>query len=133
MAVYTLAYPDGLLAVAIDNTYATLDQGIEWRVDGSGGMARGTRRLDGPPVGEPQHPAVHRRRAARLRDRTALDANAGSRTRSRRRWPRSCGRSQTAAPPSINGRDNLRTMALLEAAYRSAEQGRTVALSEVEV
>ena len=35
---------------------------------------------------------------ARRRDRAALDRSAGSRTRSRRRWPRSCGRSPTAAP-----------------------------------
>ena len=53
MAVYTLAYPDGLLAVAIDNTYATLDQGIEWRVDGSGGMARGTVGWMDHPWGSP--------------------------------------------------------------------------------
>ena len=132
MAVYTLAYPDGLLAVAIDNTYATLDQGIEWRVDGSGGMAGGrsagwTTRGGAPApcaTSTPSSPTPRSNRAG---------PNAGSRTRSRRRWPRCCGRSQSGGTPSINGRDNLRTMALLEAAYRSAEQGRTVALSEVEV
>jgi predicted dehydrogenase len=32
--------------------------------------------------------------------------------------------------PQISGRDNLRTMALLEAAYRSAAEGRSVLLSE---
>jgi D-apiose dehydrogenase len=35
----------------------------------------------------------------------------------------------TAAPPSNSGRDNLKTIALLEAAYQSAEQGRAVELT----
>jgi predicted dehydrogenase len=33
--------------------------------------------------------------------------------------------------PAISGRDNLKTMALVEAAYSSAEQGRPVKVSEV--
>ena len=73
MAVYTLAYPDGLLAVAIDNTYATLDQGIEWRVDGSGGMARGTVGWMDHPWGSPSTLRYIDAERARLRDRTALD------------------------------------------------------------
>ena len=36
------------------------------------------------------------------------------------------------AEPAISGRDNLRTMALVEAAYDSAAQGRSVNLSEIE-
>jgi D-apiose dehydrogenase len=35
----------------------------------------------------------------------------------------------TIKPPSNSGRDNLKTIALLEAAYQSAEQGRTVELT----
>jgi predicted dehydrogenase len=35
--------------------------------------------------------------------------------------------------PSISGRDNLGTMALLEAAYLSAAEGRAVDLSEIAV
>ena len=35
----------------------------------------------------------------------------------------------TGPPPSNSGRDNLKTMALLEAAYQSAGQGRTVELT----
>jgi predicted dehydrogenase len=34
--------------------------------------------------------------------------------------------------PSISGADNLNTLRLVEAAYRSAEEKRTVALAEVE-
>ena len=97
MAVYTLTYPQGLLAVAIDNTYATLDQGIEWRVDGTGGMASGSVGWMDHPWGSPS--------TLRYIDAERPDAaieprwtGAGSRTPSRRRWPRCCGRSPTAAP-----------------------------------
>ena len=73
MAVYTLAYPrrpargrdrQHLRHPRPGNRVA----GRRQRGDGAGHG-----RLDGPPVGEPQHPALHRRRAARRRDRTALD------------------------------------------------------------
>jgi predicted dehydrogenase len=33
--------------------------------------------------------------------------------------------------PEIGGRDNLKTMALVEAAYRSVESKRSVAISEI--
>jgi predicted dehydrogenase len=34
--------------------------------------------------------------------------------------------------PVLSGRDNLRTMALVDAAYRSAAEGRKVLLSEMD-
>ena len=37
---------------------------------------------------------------------------------------------QEDAEPEISGRTTVGTMALVEAAYRSAEEGRTVALAE---
>jgi predicted dehydrogenase len=40
------------------------------------------------------------------------------------------GALETGAPPAINGRDNLRTMALVEAAYRSVKEQRSVELNE---
>jgi hypothetical protein len=38
---------------------------------------------------------------------------------------------ETGKEPAIGGRDNLKTMALVEAAYRSAEEHRAVSLSEI--
>ena len=38
---------------------------------------------------------------------------------------------ETGGEPEIPGRDNLRTMALIEAAYRSVAEGRAVALAEI--
>jgi hypothetical protein len=39
---------------------------------------------------------------------------------------------ETGGQPAISGRDNLKTMALVEAAYRSAALGRSVSIQEVE-
>ena len=39
---------------------------------------------------------------------------------------------ETGSEPEISGRDNLGTMRLIEAAYRSAAEGRAVAIAEVE-
>jgi hypothetical protein len=38
---------------------------------------------------------------------------------------------EDATEPVLSGRDNLRTMALVDAAYRSAAEGRKVRLEEV--
>ena len=37
----------------------------------------------------------------------------------------------TGAEPAISGRDNLRTMALVEACYKSIEEHRVVRLEEM--
>ena len=39
---------------------------------------------------------------------------------------------ETGKEPEISGRDNLKTMALVEAAYLSAEQSRMVSPDEIE-
>jgi len=39
---------------------------------------------------------------------------------------------ETGRPPAISGRDNLRTIALVEAAVRSAAEHRAVQPSEIE-
>ena len=39
---------------------------------------------------------------------------------------------ETGEEPAIGGRDNLRTMALVEAAYQSAEQHRAVSPDEIQ-
>lgn len=122
MAAYTLRYPDGLLAVGIDNTYPTLDQGIEWRVDGTKGTASGT-------VGWPDHPWGS---ASRLRYLATENPELVLEPKWTGRWfPDAFAATlaellsalDSGGTPSISGRDNLATMALLEAAYASAESG----------
>jgi predicted dehydrogenase len=127
MATYTLRYPDGLLAVGIDNTYPTLDQGIEWRVDGTEGTASGT-------LGWPDHPWGS---ASTLRYLAAANPEQVLEPRWTGRWFPDAFAATLAellaavgsgGTPSISGRDNLGTMALLEAAYSSAESGRAIRL-----
>ncbi len=130
MAVYTLTYPSGLLAAAIDNSYATLDQGIEWRVDGAAGMASGSVGWMYHPWGSP---STLRYIDAKQPD-TAIEP-----TWTKRWFPDAFSGTMgevlkavaDGGTPSINGRDNLGTMALLEAAYQSAAEGRAVPLSEI--
>jgi len=38
---------------------------------------------------------------------------------------------KTGSPPALSGRDNLRTMALVEAGYRSIAERRAVAPAEI--
>ncbi|ESY32781.1 hypothetical protein [Mesorhizobium sp. L2C085B000] len=40
---------------------------------------------------------------------------------------------KTGAPPALSVADNVKTMALVEAGYRSMAQGRTVKLSEISI
>ncbi len=39
---------------------------------------------------------------------------------------------ETGRPPVVSGRDNLKTVALVEAAYRSATEHRVVTITEIE-
>jgi predicted dehydrogenase len=41
--------------------------------------------------------------------------------------------AKTGEPPALSVADNVKTMALVEAGYRSIDQGRTVKLSEVPI
>jgi predicted dehydrogenase len=130
MAMYILEYPDGMRAVAIDNCYSWADKGITWRVDGTRGIAQGT-------IGWPDHPWGSPSTFDFIgRD----DADSRFSPRWGERWfPHgfvgSMGQLLQAVAeqrePEISGRDNLRTVALLEAAYLSAAQHRAVSPAEI--
>jgi len=129
MAFYILEYADGLRAVGIDNCFTWADHGIEWRVEGTEGVAKGT-------IGWPDYPAG---------SPSTLDFLTKRRPDYwfQPRWPEqwfpqafigTMGQLmkalETGSEPEISGRDNLKTMALIEAAYRSAAEGRAVAPAE---
>jgi predicted dehydrogenase len=130
MAAYTLSYPGGLLAVAIDNTFSPVDQGIEWRVDGTLGTASGTLGWPDHPWGSPSSLRfVSGERPEQVLEpkwsgRWFPDAFAGTMAELLRAV-------SAGEEPSISGRENLGTMALLEAAYRSAATRRAVAISDL--
>lgn len=132
MAFSILEYAGGLRAIAIDNCFTWADHGIEWRVEGTEGIAKGT-------IGWPDYPAG---------SPSTIDfmTNRQPGHWFRPRWPEqwfpqafigTMGQLMRAieegTEPEIGGRDNLKTMALIEAAYASAESGRAVALAEIPI
>jgi predicted dehydrogenase len=130
MAFYILEYGNGLRAIGLDNCYTWVDHNIQWRVDGTEGVAKGT-------IGWPDYPAG----SPSTIDWTTRDADGEwERPRWEERWfPQAFKGTmgqlmraiQEEAEPAISGRTTLGTMTLVEAAYRAAEQGRSVELKEI--
>lgn len=137
ICTYTLEYANGLRCVAIDDTWTGParegcpgDIGIRWRVEGLDGLAIGDIGWCKDPYTTPS---------------TLRYATKGDRKFQQPRWKESwfpdafAGTMaqllvalETGMTPSISGRDNLKTMALVDAAYRSAKEHRAVKISEIE-
>ncbi len=137
ICLYILEYDDGLRATSCDDVWtgparegAAGDIGIRWRVEGTDGMARGT-------IGWPAYP----QRVPSTLDFTTIargdqwlsprwdavwfpDAFAGP-------MAELLCALEDGRPPSLAGRDNLHTMALVEACYLSAREHRAVELDEI--
>ncbi|MEC8988265.1 MAG: Gfo/Idh/MocA family oxidoreductase [Verrucomicrobiota bacterium] len=136
IASYILEYAGGLRAIAIDDTWtgpgregAPADIDIEWRIEGLDGLAKGN-------IGWCQDPYTT--------PSTISYATKGDSSFHSPAWDESWFPDafigtmaqllialETGEEPAINGRDNLKTMALVEAAYRSAEEHRAVEPSEI--
>ncbi|MBW3541279.1 MAG: Gfo/Idh/MocA family oxidoreductase [Planctomycetes bacterium] len=137
ICLYILEYDSGLRAAAWDDVWtgparegAAADIGIRWRVEGIEGTARGT-------IGWPDYP-----------QRTPSTLEFTTRRRGedwqRPRWGEVWFPDAFAGPmaqllcaledgsePEISGSDNLHTMALVDACYRSAREHRAVAPAEI--
>ena len=130
ISLYILDYADGLRCASWDDTYAwTDDRGIRWRVEGTEGTAKGTIGWPDYPDGSPSTidyvlrsapDAWHR---PRWEDRWFPDAFVGTMAQLMRAI-------QEGKEPDIGGGDNLRTMALVDACYRSAAEHRAVSPAE---
>ena len=137
ICLYILEYAGGLRAASWDDVWtgpalegAEGDIGIRWRVEGTEGLARGT-------IGWPSYP---RRTPSTLDYSSRLVPGGWQMPRWDEVWfpdafvgPMAqllCALEEGRAP-EISGEDNLRTMALVEACYRSAREHRAVAPSEV--
>ncbi len=137
ICLYTLEYQTGLRAAAWDDVWAgparegaAAEIGIRWRVEGTDGLACGT-------IGWPKYP---RRAPSTIDYSTRRDRGRWHKPRWREAWfpdafagPMSellCALEQGRAP-TIDGEDNLRTMALVEACYRSAAEGRAVSPADL--
>ena len=137
ICLYILEYDDGLRAAAWDDVWtgpalegAEKDISIRWRVEGLEGMARGT-------IGWPEYPnptpstldftTTHRPGywfQPRWKEVWFPDAFVGTMAQLL------CALEQNTEP-EIGGRDNLQTMALVEACYISAREHRGVELREI--
>jgi predicted dehydrogenase len=137
ICLYTLEYADGLRAAGWDDVWAgparegaAAELGIHWRVEGTDGLACGT-------IGWPKYP---RRAPSTLDFSTRRDRGRWHKPRWREAWfpdafagPMAellCAIEQGRAP-TTSGEDNLHTMALVEACYLSAAEGRAVAPAEL--
>ena len=136
--LYILEYNSGCRAAAWDDVWAgparegaEADIYIKWRVEGTEGLAQGT-------IGWPSFPA---RQPSTLDFTTTRQPGSWHRPRWKEVWfpdafAGTLGSLLMAVKhdtePEISGRDNLRTIALVEAVLRSAREHRAVTLSEIE-
>jgi predicted dehydrogenase len=137
ITVSTLRFASGALAVSIEDVWSGPreagyrdDQHIRFRVDGTEGVAKGT---IGWPTGEASTLSYASTRATGGEWVTPTwdtqwfpDAFAGVMEQLQHAVA-------TGLAPALSVEDNLRTVALVEAGYRSLAERRTVRLSEVAV
>lgn len=137
ICLYILEYAGGLRCSGWDDVWAgpareggEADTYIKWRVEGTEGMADGT-------IGWPRYPEPS---PSTLRFSTLQEPGRWFEPR----WPQVWFPDAFEGPmaqlmaaiyhdtePEIGGEDNLRTMALVDAAYRSVAERRAVDLREI--
>jgi predicted dehydrogenase len=137
IALYILEYANGLRASAWDDVWAgparegaAADLWIRWRVEGTDGVAQGT-------IGWPEYP-----NATASTIRFATKASPGVWLAPQ--WKETWFPDAFAGPmgelfdaihdqrePANSGRENLDTMALVDACYRSLDEHRPVAIDEI--
>lgn len=137
IALYILEFPDDVRASSWDDVWtgparegSAADIGIRWRVEGTEGIARGT-------IGWPSYPE---RTPSTLEYSTRKDQGQWHSPKWDQVWfpdafigPMAellCALEEDREP-TISGRQNLPTMALVDAAYRSAEEHRAINPREI--
>ncbi len=137
IALYILEYANGLRAAAWDDVWAgparegaASDIYIKWRVEGTEGMAQGT-------IGWPSYPDTT---PSTLEFTTTREPNVWFKPQWKQAWfpdafQGTMGMLLDAlnhgTEPAVSGRDNLKTMALIEACYRSLDEHRPVRPQEI--
>ena len=137
IVLYILEYAGGLRAAAWDDVWAgpareggAPDTYIKWRVEGTEGMAQGT-------IGWPAYPNVS---PSTIDFTTRLQPGCWFQPRWKEVWfpdafEGTMGQLFDAiaggTEPAVSGRDNLYTMALVDACYKSLDEHRPVRLAEI--
>jgi predicted dehydrogenase len=136
ICTYILEYDSGLRCVVIDDIWtgparegAPGDLAIRWRIEGLDGLAMGDIGWVKNPYTTPSSMRYAGKGDAgfeepRWTESWFPDAFAGT-------MGQLLTALATGKEPAISGRDNLKTMALVEAAYLSAKEHRAVSLKEV--
>ncbi len=136
VCTYILEYASGLRCVAIDDTWAgparegcAADLYIKWRIEGLEGLATGTIGWCREPYTTPStiqyaSKGHHGFQSPVWTESWFPDAFIGT-------MADLLVALEQGKPPSISGRDNLSTMALVEAAYQSAARHEAVAMGSV--
>ena len=138
ITVSTLRFPSGVIAVSMEDVWSgprqegfASDIYIKWRVEGTGGVAQGT-------IGWPDYPdgSPSTMRYASVRDtggawveprwQTMWFPHAFAGVMEQLQWALKSGEA-----PALTIADNVGTMALVEAAYRSLDARRAVPLDEI--
>lgn len=135
ITVSTLRFPSGVLAVSLEDVWSGPrgegykdDQHITWRVDGTEGVAKGT-------IGWPTGAASTLTYASRKTTGgdwitpiwdTMWFPHAFVGVMEQLQYA-----VTTGTPPALSVADNVHTVALIEAGYRSMAENRTVRLSEI--
>lgn len=133
----TLRFDKGLMAVCLEDVWTgPKDEGqdsdiyIKWRVEGTEGLADGTIGWPDYPAGSPstlrycsRHATSGRWQQPRWTTRWFPQAFAG--VMEQLQWALKSGE-----PPQLDVTDNVKTMALIEAGYRSILERRAVRLAE---
>lgn len=137
ITVSTMKFPSGVLAVSLEDVWSGPrqegyedDQHIAWRVDGTEGVAKGT---IGWPTGVPSTLTYASTRTTggkwvSPRWDTMWFPQAFIGVMEQLQYA-----VKTGTPPALSVADNVKTMALVEAAYRSIERRGTVKLSEIAI
>ncbi|MDB4865780.1 MAG: oxidoreductase [Cohnella sp.] len=133
---YTFQYASELMATSLDDVWAWPGEGteqdiyIKWRVIGLDGMAQGT-------IGWPKYPE---KTPSTLEFTTKQSPGRWYRPEWDKVWFPDAFQGtmaqllravETDSEPEIGGRDNLHTMAAVDACYMSIAENRTVAFSEL--
>lgn len=137
ITVSTLMFPNGVLAVSMEDVWSgpreegfDSDIYIKWRVEGTDGVAQGK---IGWPDGSPS--------TLRYASKTTTGGQWVSPTWETMWFPHAFigvmeqlqYAVKSGEPPALSVADNVKTVALVEAAYRSIAERRTVRLSEIEI
>lgn len=135
ITVSTMKFPSGVMAVSLEDVWSGPraegyddDTFIAWRVEGTEGVAKGT---IGWPNGKPS--------TLTYNSRKTTDGKWVTPTWDTHWFPHAFVgvmeqlqyALKSGTEPVLNVADNVKTMALIEAGYRSIAEGRTVKLNEI--